>query len=120
MISKSYFLTEYDEKFTPETKADENNDTVNTVLDYTLPEPKFKHADVQKEAEKLVSLLNQFKSSDNPDDYDKLREKIDQASTSLYETYQKDATKNTVEEHKYFDKFVYEINQFRRFGVFIK
>ncbi|PHM69711.1 hypothetical protein [Xenorhabdus sp. KJ12.1] len=44
-----YFLTEYDEKFTPETKADENNDTVNTVFDYTVPTPQFKHADVQKE-----------------------------------------------------------------------
>ncbi|WP_446469091.1 hypothetical protein [Xenorhabdus stockiae] len=115
-----YFLTEYDEKFTPDTKADENNDTVNTVLDYTLPEPKFKHADVQKEAEKLVSLLNQIKSSDNPDIYDKFREKINQAYTDLSETYRNYSPKDTVEEHKYFDKFVSEINQFQRFGVFIK
>ncbi|WP_426577392.1 hypothetical protein ACP179_04055 [Xenorhabdus stockiae] len=115
-----YFSTEYDEKFTPETKADENNDTVNTVFDYTVPTPQFKHADVQKEAEKLVSLLNQVKSSDNPNIYDKLWEEINQVTIDLSTIHGKYSANDTVEENKYYGEFFNQINQLQRFGLFIK
>ncbi|PHM68052.1 hypothetical protein [Xenorhabdus sp. KJ12.1] len=70
----------------------------------------------QKEAEKLVSLLNQIKSSDNPNIYDKLWEEINQVTIDLSTIYGKYSANDTVEENKYYGEFLTKSISYRDLG----
>lgn len=116
----NYFETDYGEKLTPPSKDDENNDTVNMVFDYTIPVPQFKQADIQKEAEKLVALLNQIKESDDPDIHNKLNKEIHQTTMDLVSVHTKHTAMNTVAENEYYNQFIHQTGNLRGFGVLPK
>ncbi|AOM42549.1 hypothetical protein [Xenorhabdus hominickii] len=116
----NYFVSDYGENLAPTSVGDENNDTVNMVFDYTIPKPQFKHDEVQKEAEKLTSLLNKIKESDDPDIHDKLKKEIHQTVIDLVKADTKNATNNTVAENGYYNQFIKQTSNLQSYGILPK
>ncbi|MBD2805276.1 hypothetical protein ABLB84_03355 [Xenorhabdus szentirmaii] len=113
-----YFASEYNEDLTTSFDEDENNNTVNMTFDYTIPKPEFKQANVQKEAEKLVSFLTQINESSNSDIHDKLNKAFHQSMIDFSDKY--DSEKTNVAENEYRNQFIHQVSDFRGYGILPK
>lgn len=115
-----YFMDNYGEDLKPLSKEDEYSDTVNTVIDYTLPAAEFTDPDIQAEAENLVSLLNQIKESTDPDIHDKLKDSFHKTFINVSKAYSDRVSKSSVEDNKYYNRFIDESGKYQSYGILPK
>lgn len=116
----TYFEQEYGETLTPASGNGEAKDSVNTVFDYRIPQPAFSDPEMQKEAEKIVSLLKKISDSTDPDIHQAVRKDISQATHAMVEANIKAGRKNSVEENKYFNAFIEQTSQFEGYAILLK
>ncbi|POP43432.1 hypothetical protein CHU32_10160 [Superficieibacter electus] len=116
----TYFEKEYDQKLPPSAENGSTEDSVNTAFDYRIPEPKFKDAETQKQAEKIVALLKQINDSTDPDVHEDVRKALFQATSDLVSADVKVAAKNSVEDNKYYNAFVEQTGNFAGYGILPK
>ncbi len=116
----TYFEKEYNQKLDPSSENGDASDSVNTVFDYRIPEPKFKDPATQKQAEKIVTLLKKINDSTDPGIHEDVRKELFQATSDLVSADVKVAAKNTVEDNKYYNAFVEQTGRFRGYGILPK
>ncbi|WP_273801736.1 hypothetical protein [Proteus vulgaris] len=115
-----YISAEYAKDLNPFTQEDEYNDSVNLNLDYMLPTAEFTDPDIQAEAEELVSLLNQIQESEDPKIHNALKDKLYKATLAVSNAYANKAVKDSVEDNKYYTRFIEASGQFQSYGILPK
>lgn len=115
-----YISAEYAKDLNPFTQEDEYNDSVNLNLDYMLPTAEFTDPDIQAEAEELVSLLNQIQESEDPKIHNALKDKLYKATLAVSNAYANRAVKDSVEDNKYYTRFIEASGQFQSYGILPK
>lgn len=115
-----YISAEYAKDLNPFTQEDEYNDSVNLNLDYMLPIAEFTDPDIQAEAEELVLLLNQIQESEDPKIHNTLKDKLYKATLAVSNAYANRAVKDSVEDNKYYTRFIEASGQFQSYGILPK
>lgn len=115
-----YISAEYAKDLNPFTQEDEYNDSVNLNLDYMLPTAEFTDPDIQAEAEELVSLLNQIQESEDPKIHNALKDKLYKATLAVSNAYANRAVKDSVEDNKYYTRFIEASGQLQSYGILPK
>lgn len=115
-----YISAEYAKDLNPFTQEDEYNDSVNLNLDYMLPIAEFTDPDIQAEAEELVLLLNQIQESEDPKIHRVLKDKLHNATLAVSSAYANRVVKDSVEDNKYYNRFIEESGKFQSYGILPK
>ena len=115
-----YISAEYAKDLNPFTQEDEYNDSVNLNLDYMLPIAEFTDPDIQAEAEELVLLLNQIQESEDPKIHRVLKDKLHNTTLAVSSAYANRVVKDSVEDNKYYNRFIEESGKFQSYGILPK
>ena len=115
-----YISAEYAKDLNPFTQEDEYNDSVNLNLDYMLPIAEFTDPDIQAEAEELVLLLNQIQESEDPKIHRVLKDKLHNSTLAVSSAYANRVVKDSVEDNKYYNRFIEESGKFQSYGILPK
>ncbi|BES82924.1 hypothetical protein PEC302107_08630 [Pectobacterium araliae] len=115
-----YLLNTYKEDLKSESPEDEGDDSINMVFNYDAPAVSFLNADMQKNADEIISEVKKLKESNDVETHDKIISNISKIYGDLITVYAKNTMTLPQEESKKYNDFIRKVGDLQTYGVWGK
>ncbi|KHN54449.1 hypothetical protein [Pectobacterium fontis] len=115
-----YLLNTYKEDLKPESPKDEGDDSINMVFSYDAPTVNFANADMQKDADGIISEVKKLKENNDVEAHEKISSNISKLYGDLITVYAKNTMTLPQEESEKYNNFIRQVGELQTYGVWAK